>query len=265
MIQVNEIYVFASIFSFLISILLVAVIWILAKLYISKIKMQNEFQATMQRAIVVAQEKEREVLSDNLHDDFGPQLGILLKQLETAEKRDESYSFSQNQLEKITLKIEELAEDIRKYSSEIFPTQFKKLGLIQSLENNFFDQESENKIIEFRCEVQQKLHFSLIDELALYRTVNEAVSNIIKHSRPTALECIIEIVKHKLSIGLTHNGLHFSQAEFMEEAQNGAGKGCSSILNRTLMLGGTVTIERVFNELTYIEFIIPLPRHVETH
>ena len=246
--------------------LIIAIIFLLLiQRIIQNFRLQKEFQAKMQRAIVEAQEKERELLSDNLHDDFGPQLGILLKQLETAEKRDESYSFSRNQLEKITLKIEELAEDIRKYSSEIFPTQFKKLGLIKSLENNFIDLESENKIIEFRCEVQQKLHFSLIDELALYRTVNEAVSNIMKHSRPTALECIIEIVKHKLSIGLTHNGLHFSQAEFMEEAQNGAGKGCSSILNRTLMLGGTVTIERVFNELTYIEFIIPLPHHAETH
>lgn len=246
--------------------IVIAIIFVLLiQRILQNFRLQNEFQAKKQRAIVEAQEKEREILSDNLHDDFGPQLGILLKQLETAEKREESYSFSQNQLEKITLKIEELAEDIRKYSSEIFPTQFKKLGLIKSLENNFFDLESENKIIEFRCEVQQKLHFSLIDELALYRTVNEAVSNIMKHSRPTALECIIEIVKHKLSIGLTHNGLHFSQAEFMEEAQNGAGKGCSSILNRTLMLGGTVTIERVFNELTYIEFIIPLPHHAETH
>lgn len=260
-----EIIVATGITLILFTIVIISIFILLVRKTLQNFRLQNEFQATMQRAIVEAQEKEREVLSDNLHDDFGPQLGILLKQLETAEKRDESYSFSQNQLEKITLKIEELAEDIRKYSSEIFPTQFKKLGLIQSLENNFFDLESENKIIEFRCDVQQKLHFSLIDELALYRTVNEAVSNILKHSRPTALECIIEIVKHKLSIGLTHNGVHFSQAEFMEEAQNGAGKGCSSILNRTLMLGGTVTIERVFNELTYIEFIIPLPSHVETH
>jgi len=258
------IYITGIIVSFF-AIFITTIFFLLIQRILQNFRLQNEFQAKKQRAIVEAQEKEREILSDNLHDDFGPQLGILLKQLETAEKRDESYSFSQNQLEKITLKIEELAEDIRKYSSEIFPTQFKKLGLIKSLENNFFDLESENKIIEFRCEVQQKLHFSLIDELALYRTVNEAVSNIMKHSRPTALECIIEIVKHKLSIGLTHNGLHFSQAEFMEEAQNGKGKGCSSILNRTLMLGGTVTIERVFNELTYIEFIIPLPSHVETH
>ena len=103
MIQVNEIYVFASVFSFLISILLVVAIWKIAKLHVSKIKMQKEFQATMQRAIVEAQEKEREVLSDNLHDDFGPQLGILLKQLETAEKFEDSYSFSQNQLEKMIL------------------------------------------------------------------------------------------------------------------------------------------------------------------
>lgn len=261
MIQVNEIYVFASIFSFLISILLVVVIWILAKLYISKIKMQNEFQATMQRAIVEAQEKEREILSENLHDDFGPQLGIILRQIQPIGNEQESYSFTRIQLESITEKVFDLSADIRNYSSLIFPSQIKKLGLLKSIESNFRDLASERLQVDFHSEIEDKIPFNLLDELSIFRAVSEALNNIVNHSCPEKMECMIQIENKKLSISLTHDGSHFSQEEFMEEARKGQGKGCSSMLNRILIVGGVISIEHVFNKLTCINFLIPLPKN----
>jgi signal transduction histidine kinase len=261
MIQVNEIYVFASIFSFFISILLVAAIWKIAKLYVSKIKMQKEFQEKMQRAIVEAQEKEREELSNNLHDDFGPQLGIILNQIQPVRNEHDSYTFTREQVEQIAEKVYDLSADIRNYSSLIFPSQIKKLGLLKSIESNFRDLASERLQVDFHSEIEEKIPYALHDELSIFRAVSEAMNNIVNHSCPGKMECMIQIENKKLSISLTHDGSHFSQDEFMEEALKGQGKGCSSMLNRILIVGGVITIEYVFNKLTCINFLIPLPKN----
>jgi signal transduction histidine kinase len=265
MIQVNEIYVFASIFSFFISILLVAAIWKIAKLYVTKIRMQKEFQEKMQRAILEAQEKEREELSNNLHDDFGPQLGIILNQIQPVRDEHDSYAFTRKQLEQIAEKVYDLSADIRNYSSLIFPSQIKKLGLLKSIESNFRDLASEKLQVDFHSEIEDKISYPLLDELSVFRAVSEAMNNIVNHSCPGKMECMIQIENKKLSITLTHDGSHFSQDEFMLEAHKGQGKGCSSMLNRILIVGGVITIEHVFNKLTCINFLIPLPKYDSSH
>jgi len=263
--MLNEIYVFAAIFSFLISILLVVAIWKIAKLYVSKINMQKEFQEKMQRAIVEAQEREREELSNNLHDDFGPQLGIILNQIQPVSNEHDSYTFTRKQLEQIAEKVYDLSADIRNYSNLIFPSQIKKLGLLKSIESNFRDVSSERLQVDFHSEIEEKIPFTLLDELSIFRAVSEAMNNIVNHSCPGKMECIIQFEQKKLSISLTHDGSHFSQEEFMEEARKGQGKGCSSMLNRILIVGGVITIEHVFNKLTCINFLIPLPKNESTH
>jgi signal transduction histidine kinase len=223
--------------------------------------MQKEFQEKMQRAIVEAQEKEREELSNNLHDDFGPQLGIILNQIQPVRNEHDSYTFTREQVEQIAEKVYELSADIRNYSSLIFPSQIKKLGLLKSIESNFRDLASERLQVDFHSEIEEKIPFALHDELSIFRAVSEAMNNIVNHSCPGKMECMIQIENKKLSISLTHDGSHFSQDEFKEEALKGQGKGCSSMLNRILIVGGVITIEYVFNKLTCINFLIPLPKN----
>jgi signal transduction histidine kinase len=227
--------------------------------------MQNEFQEKMQRAIVEAQEREREELSNNLHDDFGPQLGIILNQIQPVRNEHDSYTFTREQLEQIAEKVYDLSADIRNYSSLMFPTQIKKLGLLKSIESNFRDLASERLQVDFYSEIEEKILYPLLDELSIFRAASEAMNNIVNHSCPRKMECMIQIESKKLSITLTHDGSHFSQDEFMEEAHKGHGKGCSSMLNRILIVGGVITIEHVFNKLTCINFLIPLPKNDSSH
>jgi len=241
--------------------LLISVFGLLIRKTLQSFRLQKEFQEKMQRAIVEAQEREREELSNNLHDDFGPQLGIILRQIQPIGNEHDSYSFTRSQLENIAEKVFDLSADIRNYSSLIFPSQIKKLGLIKSIESNFRDLASENRAVEFRSEIDETISYTLIEELSIFRAVNEALNNIVNHSCPKKIECMIQFEKNKLSITLTHDGSHFSQDEFMEEARKGQGKGCSSMLNRILVVGGVITIEHVFNKLTCLNFLIPLPKN----
>jgi signal transduction histidine kinase len=247
------------------TIVIVVIFVLLIQRIIQNFRLQKEFQEKMQRAILEAQEKEREELSNNLHDDFGPQLGIILKQIQPVRNEHDSYSFTRKQLEQIAEKVYDLSADIRNYSSLIFPSQIRKLGLLKSIESNFRDLASEKLQVDFHSEIEEQIPFTMLDELSIFRAVSEAMNNIVNHSWPGKMECMIQIENKKLSISLTHDGSHFSQDEFMEEARKGQGKGCSSMLNRILIVGGVITIEHVFNKLTCINFLIPLPKNDSSH
>jgi signal transduction histidine kinase len=188
-------------------------------------------------------------------------LGIILNQIQPVSNEHDSYTFTREQLEQIAEKVYDLSADIRNYSSLIFPSQIKKLGLLKSIESNFRDLASEKLQVDFHSEVEDKISYPLLDELSIFRAVSEAMNNTVNHSCPGKMECMIQIENKKLSITLTHDGSHFSQDEFMEEASKGQGKGCSSMLNRILIVGGVITIEHVFNKLTCINFLIPLPKN----
>ena len=256
----NSVIIATSLTLVVFMIFLISVFGLLIRKTLQSFRLQREFQEKMQRAIVEAQEKEREELSNNLHDDFGPQLGIILRQIQPVGNEQESYSFTRIQLESMVEKVFDLSADIRNYSSLIFPSQIKKLGLLKSIESNFMDRASERLQVDFHSEIEDKISFNLLDELSIFRAVSEALNNIVNHSCPEKMECMIQIENKKLSICLTHDGSHFSQDEFMEEARKGQGKGCSSMLNRILIVGGVISIEHVFNKLTSINFLIPLPK-----
>lgn len=257
----NSVIIATSLTLVVFMIFLISVFGLLIRKTLQSFRLQREFQEKIQRAIVEAQEKEREELSNNLHDDFGPQLGIILRQIQPVGNEQESFSFTRIQLESIVEKVFDLSADIRNYSSLIFPSQIKKLGLLKSIESNFRDLASERLQVDFHSEIEDKIPFNLLDELSIFRAVSEALNNIVNHSCPEKMECMIQIENKKLSISLTHDGSHFSQDEFMEEARKGQGKGCSSMLNRILIVGGVISIEHVFNKLTSINFLIPLPKN----
>ena len=261
----NSVIIATSLTLVVFMIFLISVFGLLIRKTLQSFRLQREFHEKMQRAIVEAQEKEREILSENLHDDFGPQLGIILRQIQPIGNEQDSYSFTRIQLEIIAEKVFDLSADIRNYSSLIFPSQIKKLGLLKSIESNFRDLASERLQVDFHSEIEDKIPFNLLDELSIFRAVSEALNNIVNHSCPEKMECMIQIENKKLSITLTHDGSHFSQDEFMEEARKGQGKGCSSMLNRILIVGGVISIEHVFNKLTSINFLIPLPKNDSTH
>lgn len=261
----NSVIIATSLTLVVFMIFLISVFGLLIRKTLQSFRLQREFQEKMQRAIVEAQEKEREELSNNLHDDFGPQLGIILNQIQPIRDEHDSYTFTREQLEQIAEKVYDLSADIRNYSSLIFPSQIKKLGLLKSIESNFRDLASERLQVDFYSEIEDKISYPLLDELSIFRAVSEAMNNIVNHSCPGKMECMIQIDNKKLSITLTHDGSHFSHDEFMEEALKGQGKGCSSMLNRILIVGGVITIEHVFNKLTCINFLIPLPKNDSSH
>ena len=153
--------------------------------------------------------------------------------------------------------LDEIISDVRKFTSDIYPTQLKEMGFINALEQNLFDMQK-NIRIRFFNQLEIDLNFDNSKELAVYRITNEVLNNILRHGRPSFLDCEVNCVDNYLQIVFTHDGIPFSQKEFIDLAQSQKGRGCSSILNRTLMLEGTVEFYRILEMYACVNIQIPM-------
>jgi signal transduction histidine kinase len=236
---------------------IVTVFILFTKKTIQNISQKRDFDSKIQQAIIASQEAEREELANNLHDDFGPILSILSRQLNRDENPGSSITFSAEEREAIHTKIDGLIADTRRYSTEIYPTQIKLFGLIKSLQQNLFDMRSQVET-HFFDKMDKQTEFNHAQELTIYRIVNEVLNNILKHAQATELECLFLTEENQFRIQMTHNGIPFTQEMFLEQAEAKTGKGCSSILNRTIQLNGTVTFYRNEEQSSCVNISIPL-------
>jgi signal transduction histidine kinase len=255
--NIDEILISTGIIIFLMLICIVTVFILFTQKTIQNISQKREFESQIQQAIISSQESEREELANNLHDDLGPILSILSRELKRDEHPGQPLTFSAEDRESIHAKVDGLIADIRKYSTEIYPTQIKILGLVKSLQQNVLDMSSQIET-HFFDKMDYPPQFKLAQSLTIYRVVNEVLNNILKHGQSTELECELMTEENHFQIQIIHNGIPFTQEMFLQHAELKTGKGCSSILNRTRQLQGTIEFYRILEKHSCVRILIPM-------
>lgn len=255
--NIEEVLIATGIIIFLMLICIVIVFILFTKKTIQNVNQKREFDFKIQQAIIASQESEREELANNLHDDIGPVLSIVSRQLRSGENPGKAITFSAEERISIHDKMDSIIADIRKYSSKIYPTHLKHFGLINSLQQNLFDIRSDIQT-QFFDKTDNALKFSNTQELTIYRVVNEILNNIIKHAQATELECELMTEDNQFLLLIMHNGIPFTQEMFLKHASTSKGKGCSSILNRTLQLKGKIEFYRILNLHSCVSLSIPM-------
>jgi signal transduction histidine kinase len=239
------------------AVLITALAFLLLRRMAQGIKERELHSKQIRETAIQTQEIERSVLADNLHDDFGPQLSFLYRQLRPDIDANDPIYISSEERVNIYKRINELIADVRKYSSQIYPTNFKESGLINAIEQNLTDL-GFNIRINFFNRLIYDLNFPQPKQLAIYRITNEILNNIIRHGKPTFIECELNNDEDKFQVVFTHDGAPFSQKEFLETARINEGRGCSSILNRTLQLEGTIEFYRILDQYACTKLQLPL-------
>jgi two-component system NarL family sensor kinase len=169
-------------------------------------------------AVVSAREEERRRLWRDLHDGLGPALYSVSMGLRTQirrTERDDAHDVPalRAALERLAEDVDSISSDLRRIVRDLAPAALEQLGLVGALEQ-----------FARGCESQIDIHTSLpadrvvlpaAVELASYRIVTEAVTNVLRHARAdrcwltiTAGETVeIDIVDDGIGInGRAHDG-----------------------------------------------------------
>lgn len=205
------------------------------------------------KKLVNAREEERKRLRRDLHDSLGPELAGLTMQMDAAQnmlyEKPEQVS---ELLTQMNNKLKLTIGDIREIVYALRPPVLDEFGLIYAIREQVIKLNqagNEINIVVTAPELMPELPAAV--EAAAYRIVQEAVTNVIKHSK--AQNCYINIeINDDLLIEVVDDGSGF----------NGQRKGIGSISmkERAEELGGFCVIERVLNQGTKVLSRIPIPK-----
>ncbi|WP_281764355.1 tetratricopeptide repeat-containing sensor histidine kinase [Neptunitalea lumnitzerae] len=203
-----------------------------------------------------SQEKERQRIANDLHDNLGSLLSALKLNFNTLGKREIHDENSRRLFEKTEELINETYVQVRNIShlknlgvvgKEGLLTAVKKMAEKMSVIN-----ELQFNVIPFG--LSNRLESNL--EITLFRMIQELCSNIIKHSGANEVNIYLtQHDTHQLNVIIEDNGKGFDPKVMNKE---NSGIGLKNIEKKVEQLGGTFTIDSSENKGTTIIIDIPL-------
>ena len=205
--------------------------------------------------LIDAQEEERARIARELHDDLGQRMALLQINVERF-KHDtaELSSKARRELNNIAEMTSECSSELHDISHQLHPSRLDTLGLVATLGSFCKEFSSQHNVrVQF---VHQDVHEQVPKDisLCLFRVVQEALRNVVKHSGAT--EVAIELTRHgdQIELCISDAGAGFDPAF----AKGDAGLGLISMRERLRLVGGHLSIESEVSHGTRIRARIPL-------
>jgi signal transduction histidine kinase len=209
------------------------------------------------RRLIDVEESERRRVARELHDQFGQQLSALTLKLATL-RRDRGRRTQLNeQLAPLETIAKQLGADLDLLVSRLRPPALDDLGLIAALDQYVRCWSEEFGVhAELHAKGLEGGGLSSDTETALYRIVQEALNNVIKHSQATNVALLLDQSADRVSLIIEDNGVGFNADQRFQAHRFGV----TGMRERTALLAGTFDIESSPGRGTTVAVRIPLVR-----
>jgi signal transduction histidine kinase len=213
-----------------------------ARLY-TELRLQEQLRADLLHQVIGAQEDERMRISRELHDETSQSLTALLLGLDTinmAAKSDitriEGHT---RQLKSVT---EDMLDNIHRLIADLRPSLLDDLGLVAAIE--WYGQQRLKPFgTSFRLEQTLNGRLPRPVETALFRIVQEGITNIVRHADASAVVVRLNQEYDQVSLEICDDGVGFIPQQLDILESNGRGLGLRGIQERAAILGGTMNID----------------------
>jgi PAS domain S-box-containing protein len=209
--------------------------------------------------LLTAQENERKRLAAELHDELGHALLTLKLSIRSLEKQltPEQISFTQ-EFKKMGRFIGETIKEVRRLYQDLSPGDLEDLGLTEALRDMIEDVAALQKKIKWEV-ILDNLDglFPLPVQTAIYRVVQEALTNIGKHAKAKNVAIIAKRKSHEIFIIIEDDGRGFEAAKVLDTKRS---LGLLTMEERVKILGGTFTLWSQKKRGTRISFTVPFMR-----
>lgn len=207
--------------------------------------------------IILAQEEERKRIAREIHDGPAQSMANLVLRTEIAERiaAKQDYAAVQVELSDLKGQVRTGLEEIRKIIFNLRPMALDDLGLIPTLRK--LSQDFEDRVkIHTVFEVQGKeIRLSSSMEAAIYRLVQEALTNVQKHAVASRVLVHVSFSAGKLEITIKDNGRGFSRPPNQDDQSH---YGIIGMYERVQLLEGAIDIQSGPEKGTEIKIIIPI-------
>jgi signal transduction histidine kinase len=208
-------------------------------------------------ALITAQEDERKRISRELHDETGQSLTSLLVGLKIVDK-----SPTLEEARKRLADLQELTsrtlEEVHKLSVELRPTLLDDLGLIAALRSYSKDFSQKYGVrVAFHATGFEERVPPLV-EVAVYRVVQEALTNIAKYASAQTVHLKLERTAAALHAEVSDDGVGFDPEHVLVQKRKENRLGLLGMQERVTLLGGAFSLQSKEGEGTRITLDLPL-------
>lgn len=197
----------------------------------------------LSRRLVEVQETERRHIARELHDEAGQSLTSLMVGLRLLEREADSPAAVLARAAELKRMTDSVLENLHRLAMDLRPASLDHVGLVAALSQyveRFDRQHSPALVAQFKAvgfEGGQRLP-SLV-ETTLYRIVQEALTNVVKHAQASHLDVLMKCRDGRVIIVVEDDGVGF---DFSSALQNHH-LGLLGMRERAEMLGGCLTLE----------------------
>jgi PAS domain S-box-containing protein len=224
-----------------------------ASLDITARKLAEEAAHDLSGRLIQAQEEEQMQLARDLHDDLSQRLALLSIELEMF---GQSRPVDREQMEEFSAQVKSLSFGVHRLSHELHPATLEQLGLVAAL-RGFCEEFAQAH--EFAIEFADGSVPRTVPKetaLCLYRIAQEALHNIVKHSRATAARVKLVMNGGELQLTIYDNGVGFNP----KATRANASLGLVSMSERARFVDGRFSVESHTGKGTTVEVRVPLTK-----
>jgi PAS domain S-box-containing protein len=210
--------------------------------------------------LMTAQERERERISRELHDELGQSLLVLKLQASHLERElEQEQAVLRQECRQMMQGLDHLVEEIRRLARDLSPTMVKDLGLSAALRRLI---EEFTRHYHIAADIDQmpgidKL-FPRPEQINIYRIFQECLTNIGKYAQASRLSIGMKSEDGQVTFVVADNGKGFNVAEVLGRDHTRRGMGLMAMKERARMMGGTLEISSQEGEGTRIALLIPI-------
>jgi PAS domain S-box-containing protein len=206
-----------------------------------------------------AHEEERKRIARELHDDTIQTLVALSRQLDTViSQQGKATEKTSGSLEEVREKIDESLVRIRRFIQYLRPPILEYLGLVPALRELVEQMQREAGIRIAIESTRDRYPLNAEQQLLVYRIVQEALRNVLKHSRGESCAVRLGTEGRFIRIAIEDNGVGFPARDTNDLVSSGK-LGLMGMQERAHLLGGTIDIRSSMGGGTTVTLSIPEP------
>ncbi|MFF5993809.1 sensor histidine kinase [Lysinibacillus sp. KU-BSD001] len=207
--------------------------------------------------IIAAQEEERKRLSREIHDGPAQMMANVLMRSGLIERtsREKGMDAAIQELAELKVTVRNALSEVRRIIYDLRPMALDDLGIVPTLKKYL------STVMEYNSGVM--IHFQSIGkeqrissnhEVAIFRLVQECVTNALKHGQPKEISVKLEWLYNDINIVVKDDGKGFDQENVKEQSF-----GIIGMKERIDLLEGQMQIHSVVGKGTIVIFKIPFP------
>lgn len=238
----------------LLAVILGPIAW---RIFLTPLARMHDARGRLVGHILSAHEEERSRISRDLHDGLGQSLTSILLRLRVLEDSAAGDAARANVAAIRQVTADALA-DLRQLVHETRPPILAELGLGAALEKQLADVRAATGIhTALVCNGCDDRRLPIAMETALYRVIQEAVTNTLKHAAADRLTVTVTIGPADVTASVADNGSGFDVAAIRTDGHGAFG--LFGMTERLRPLGGSVGLSSTPGKGTTVTFRIPLP------